>query len=339
MAVKRPLNVNDADLTDHRPNIDLPISQPTEMSYFLQRIRLAEISLSVVDQSRDNIALSSSGIPKSHEQVVSMDTMLDTMINNIPSFLVLDNYKHPVNAKKGGDVVQAYLLSSIIQTQRCKLHIGYLGYKPSYDPAYVYSRDTCLKAARQIVRAELQLERTEHVFSRVRLRLSGILHAVFMAGIVLLVDACINGTCSGQTNLCGGEAAEALRIIGEARSHSVAAANLHASLTHLLSNFHSCEQPQQRLPAPPSNAPTMNLAAAPFYRASGDVQAPLPNSTSQFDSRACWDWTEQPINPLLNQIPMLMMNQEVSFDNNQPYQSLLEMSNWDRFQWTDMFLV
>lgn len=339
MAVEKPLNINDTDLTDHGLNLDLPISQPTEMSYFLQRLQLAEISRSIVDQYQDNTALSSSGLPGSHAQVMSMDAMLDNMVHAIPPFFLLDNYKHPVSPTDGGVFVQAYLLNSIIQTQRCKLHIGYLGLKPSYDPAYAYSRDTCLRAARQIVRAELQLERTQHVFSLVRLRLSGILHAVFMAGIVLLVDACTDGTGLPQTDLCRGEAAEALRIIGEARGHSLAAANLHASLRQLLGKFHPCGQYQQPKPASPPTTSAMNLMAAPIYHPNSDLRAPLPDSTSQFSSRACCGWSDQPFNPPLNQMPMPITNYEPSFNDNQLSQNLLEMSNLDGFQWTDMFLV
>ncbi|KNG85305.1 hypothetical protein ANOM_006451 [Aspergillus nomiae NRRL 13137] len=42
--VKKPRNINDLDLLDVGLHLDLPVSQPTEMSYFLQRLRLAEIS-------------------------------------------------------------------------------------------------------------------------------------------------------------------------------------------------------------------------------------------------------------------------------------------------------
>lgn len=261
MMVKQPLNINDVDLIDNGPNVDQPVSVPTDMSYFLQRIRLAEIARRIVDQYHDDVAVSRSGGPGYHTHVMAMDAKLDQMLHEIPSFFHLDTYEHAPHGHltDSGAFIQAYLLNSIVYTQRCKLHLGSLSSgsgSSNTNPSHTYARETCLRSARQIIRSEAQLERSGHVFALVRLRLSGILYGVFMAGIVLLVDACINERQDETTGAPGrDEAAEALRIIDSARSYSVTAANLYALLTQVLAKHRDVQQRRQQQAVPPPPPP------------------------------------------------------------------------------------
>lgn len=214
------------------------------MSYFLQRIRLAEISRSIVDHNL--MAATSSGRPSYYAHVMAMDFELNQMIHNIPPFFQLDSYERSLDSNKASGIfIQAYLLNSLMHTARCKLHLAYLTSGPNNNPAYASSRDTCLKSARQIIRAETQLLRSQHPFVRVRLRLAAILHTVFMASIVLLMDACVNRPSSLQDEILHGDVAEALRIIEDARSFSLAAAKLHESLMQILAKYRAQQQQQQ----------------------------------------------------------------------------------------------
>ena len=43
MVVKKPLNINDEELSDGMSRIEQPLSLPTAMSYSLQKIRVAEM--------------------------------------------------------------------------------------------------------------------------------------------------------------------------------------------------------------------------------------------------------------------------------------------------------
>ncbi|RYP05068.1 hypothetical protein DL765_009963 [Monosporascus sp. GIB2] len=218
-------------------------------AYFLQRVLLAEISRRIVHQYHDSMSVTSSRGLTYHAQVMAMDAELDQMIHDIPSSFHLDIYELTQDLTTSGIFVQAYMLNSIIYTQRCKLHLGYFAARPNNNPAYASSRETYLKAARQIIRAEAQLERAQHIFVLTRLRLSGVLHGVFMAAIMLLMGSCVNGTASQQDEICRGEAAEALRIIEDARGHSAAAVNLHKSLTQVLAKHRAQQQQQQQQPS------------------------------------------------------------------------------------------
>jgi hypothetical protein len=256
MTVNKPRNINDVDLVDNEDLRELPASMPTEMSYFLQRVRLAEISRTIVDHNL--MSMTSLGQPSYYAHIMAMDFELDQLINNMPAFFQLCTYERTSDSNNASVFIQAYLLNSLMHSQRCKLHITYLTSEPSTNPAHAASRDTCLQSARRIIRAERQLLRSQHPFIRVRLRLAAILYSVFMASIVLLMDVCVNRPASLQEEINDGDVAEALRIIEDAGTYSLAAAKLLESLTQILAKH----RVQRQHSVPPALS-TMQLDGAP----------------------------------------------------------------------------
>ncbi|KAF2826049.1 hypothetical protein CC86DRAFT_383004 [Ophiobolus disseminans] len=244
MTVNKPCNINDSDIVDTEPLRSAPLDQPTDVSYFLQRLRLAEISRSIVDHNLINAT--SSNRPSYYAHIMAMDFELDLMIQNVPSFFNLDNYIGRSQTDGTGTIfIQAYMLNSMMHLQRCKLHLAYLTSGPSDNPAYAASRDACLKSAHQIIRAESQLLQSGHPFIQIRLRLAAILYGIFMASIVLLMDACLHRPATLEQEISSGDLAEALRMIRDVKSHSLAAATLHESLMQIVARYRT----QQRLPA------------------------------------------------------------------------------------------
>ena len=316
MVAKKPRNINDIDLVDGY-QIELPITQPTEMSYFLQRIRMAEIARGIVDHSP--MATSSNRL--SYSQIMRMDFQLDQFIHDIPFVFNLDNYENPESTSTS-IFVHAYLLNLVIHTQRCKLHLRYLTSGPNNNPAYTTSRDICLKSARQLIRAESKLERAHHPFVLIRLRLSAMLYGVFLASIALLMDAYINGSGSLQDEIRHGDVAEALRIVENARSHSWAAENLHQSITQVLAKYRA--QPQQltraaSIPLPPmSTATSMPVMNAQMFPRSDQIPMVTP------------DGMYSGVMPILDQVPSQPPY------GNQLAQSLEELVYTDGFQWDDL---
>ena len=266
MTVNRPLNINDSDIGLNGIAAERPANEPTDMSYFLERLRLAEISRSIVDHSL--MSATSLGRPSSHTQLMAMDFELDQMIKNMPPFFQLENYEHVSDPRKTSSIfIQAYMLNSLMHTQRCKLHITYLTSESRDNPAYAASRNICLRSAQQITRAETQLLRSRHPFVRVRLRLAAILYSIFMASIILLMDVCVHRPSSLQRELLNGDAAEALRILKDARDHSLAAAKLFESLMQIVER-HRAQHPQlpaAQTPAVPSSAYAGFATAGPSH--------------------------------------------------------------------------
>jgi hypothetical protein len=237
MTVKKPCNVNDVDIVGDDPVIGQPLHQATDMSYFLQRIHLAEISRSIVDHNLIEIP-SSATQPSYYAQIMAMDYELDQLIQNVPSFFQLDTYlSNPRCERKSRLFLQAYMLNSMVHLQRCKLHLACLTSGPSDNPAYAASRNACLKSARQIIRGESQLLRSQHSFVQIRLRFAAILYGIFMASIVLLMDACLHRPALLESEISEGDLADAFRMIRDVRGHSLAAATLYESLMQIVARY------------------------------------------------------------------------------------------------------
>lgn len=152
-------------------------------------------------------------------------------MGEIPSFLLFDPEdlgKTPCPQTEARIspmiIIQRHILNLFIYGQRCKLHLPYLT-RGSVEPTYAYSREVCLKCARYILRIENQLEREEIPFAATRLRLTIVLHSLFLASIVLLIDLCF-GTGAGDKAAKQQEMANAWRILEQAQSESLPAARL-----------------------------------------------------------------------------------------------------------------
>lgn len=233
MMVKKPLNINDEELVDGMSLTEQPLSQPTAMSYSLQRLRLSEISRRIVD--RTPLVMGQTSSP-SHDVVMDIDTELQMLINDIPPFFSMSQADliqiYRLDSSQAVKIAhQGYMHHSLLYAQRCKLHFpnftrGYV------DCAYASSRDICLQSAHLIIRTETQLE-TSGLCIATRFKLLGLLVSVFMACIIVLMDLCHNKSSSQQEERRA-EVVDAFRILEEARHESETAARFLDGLMHVL---------------------------------------------------------------------------------------------------------
>lgn len=259
MRVRQPLHADDEDLFDGMEfsQIDKPLSEPTAMSYNLQRIRLARICLEITDSTPLN------NHRLTHERVMEIDTKIEGFIHTLPEFLRPDEYKTPMAITTGdtvdrfspGIVIQRYILNSLLHAQRCKFHLQYLGQMSSAaeknSAEYIASREICLNTARLIIRFERALEHENVAFAKVRLKFSGVLYCIFMATMVLGLDLCLNKRSTTKANKPNetqhghnqsenvdeerkAELVHACRIIAQARRESPMATKLLDSLLKTL---------------------------------------------------------------------------------------------------------
>ena len=242
MVVKKPLNINDEELSDGMSRIEQPLSQPTAMSYSLQRIRLAEISRNIVDRTPPMLAHASG---PSLDVVMDIDTELQLLINDIPPFFSMS--KTDLSGIYQLDITEAakfthqgYILHFLVHAQRCKLHFPYFS-RGFVDPAFACSRDICLQSARLVIRTQSRLE-SSGLYVATRFKLFGLLLGVFMASIVLLMDLCHN-KFSPQQEERRREIAGAFQILEEVRHESETAAKFLDSLIHVLRK-HKVSPPQ-----------------------------------------------------------------------------------------------
>jgi hypothetical protein len=234
MIVRIPRNVDDKDL-DQSDLFERPLSQLTEMSYSLQRIRLAEISRAIVD--RRPLAISSSKGP-AYSDVLAVDAELVQFMKDVPSYFMIQVTGQDTLSQnqKPGTVVQAYMLSSLTNVQRCRLHLPYLT-SDLADSTYAFSRNACLETARTILQVEKWLQKEDNAFIIIRCKFSGTLYGVFLASIVLLIDFCVNRSqfkSESQIEDRHQELAEAFSILEDAKGESPTAAELLDSLKETL---------------------------------------------------------------------------------------------------------
>lgn len=160
------------------------------MSYFIQRIKLAELCREVVDL----VPMSMYDISTvDYQQVVALDQRFDGFRNDEQSI----QQSEQVVARYPQVRMQRQLLSMLAKTKRCKLHQPFL-IRGSVNMRYSYSRTISQKSARAL------LEERRGVISshpHDRYKLGGhTSYYVFMATIVLVMDLFFNKKSSSDNS-------------------------------------------------------------------------------------------------------------------------------------------
>ncbi|OQV11302.1 Fungal Zn2-Cys6 binuclear cluster domain-containing protein [Cladophialophora immunda] len=195
MAVNVPRNIDNKDMIHGSSLIDRPPSEPTTMSYHLQRIKLASLCREVVDL----IPISVHDIsPIDYQQVIALDQRFGAFLQELPIFLRNDKQSiqqsEHVVARYPQLRIQRQALSMLAKTRRCKLHQPFL-IRGSVDSRYAYSRTISLKAARAVLEERSRIEAADnlnHVVDRHQLNNGYLIYHTFMATIVLVMDLCFN---------------------------------------------------------------------------------------------------------------------------------------------------
>ncbi|KAF2672032.1 hypothetical protein BT63DRAFT_452530 [Microthyrium microscopicum] len=236
MITKKPLNIRDEDIFDGMTRNELPLSQPTPMSYSLYRIRLGEISRKIVDRT-PLIMAGSGGL--SHDDVMDIDTELQLLINDVPQFFSMSMSEaelkemYQLDQSQANDLLhQRYMFHFMLSSQRCKLHLPYYS-RGFVNPSYSTSREICVKSARLIVELETWLHNSS-IGSASRFKFTMLQVGMFMASIVLLMDLCMNRTSPNfekdRLKIVG-----ALKILEIARHESETAAKFVECLKKIFS--------------------------------------------------------------------------------------------------------
>jgi len=274
MVVKKPLNLNDENLVEGTTWVEQPISQPTTMSYALQRIRLAQISRNMVD--RNPLFMASSG-SLSQELVMDIDTELQVLINDTPPFFSMSTQElittYQLDPCRAANIAhQGYIFYSLLYAQRCKLHFPHFS-QGFMDSTFASSRDLCLQSARKVIQTQSQLANIG--LTATRFKFLGFLTSVFVATIVVLMDLC-HSKPSPQQEKQRGEIADAIRLLEEAKNESGPTAKFLDSLMHVL-------RKHQGLPLRPAGQPTLKagLGKAQLSTISAGAMFPSTLSTQQ----------------------------------------------------------
>ncbi|KAK5193792.1 hypothetical protein LTR99_005979 [Exophiala xenobiotica] len=216
--VNLPRNIDDKALIYGRPLAEEPLSKPTTMSYYIQRIKLADICRSVVDV----MPLSGVSTSVDYQQIIALDAKFQAFFDELPTFLKVDEKSRleteEIMLHSPQLRIQRYALGMIARTRRCKLHQPFL-IRRSVESHYTYSRDISISSARCVIRLKRQVEKELDSVNIVNVKLHGVVYHVFMATIVLVMDLCFNKN-EGDDDDRKSEVAAACTILEEAARQS-----------------------------------------------------------------------------------------------------------------------
>jgi hypothetical protein len=190
MNVRLPRNIEDTRFEQADEN--LPLSTPTAMSYTLCRVQLAQVSRHLVDETASQLFL---GKDVTYEKIIELDHMLRDSLDKLPEYYRFGQahqtryatlyHERPVFAW------QRNMLQLGYHHRICRLHRPHF-VRGAKDPKYSCSHIVCLRSARTIIEIKRVMDEDEPIMEPSSSLIWAVMHHVFMAAVILLVDVCFN---------------------------------------------------------------------------------------------------------------------------------------------------
>lgn len=178
MTVNMPRNLNRKDLSTEGSDFARPLSEPTMMSYHLQRIKLATICRDIADDLWQSIQYSDPA-DVDPNVIAALDSKFDQQLRELPHFMRLGIPMEQLKAAYGNDHAssldtQRIMIHLMLNTRRCKLHMPFL-VRVKANPRFAQSRAMGLQAARAVFEARRYAMRDTQSFGANHLKLGGLL--------------------------------------------------------------------------------------------------------------------------------------------------------------------
>ena len=190
MNVNLPRNLEDIHIGS--ADAGQPLSTPTAMSYTLCRIQLAFVSRDIVDQTASQHF---HGKEVSYEEIIELDHKLRDSLEKLPEFYCFGQ-AHQLR------IAALYSERPVFAWQRSMLQLGYHHricrlhrqhfVRGAKDPKYSCSHIACLRSARTILEIKRVMDEDEPIMEPSSSLIWAVMHHVFMAAVILLVDVCFN---------------------------------------------------------------------------------------------------------------------------------------------------
>ncbi|KAJ5818810.1 hypothetical protein N7474_004401 [Penicillium riverlandense] len=190
MNVREPLNIDDKDIEQY--DNGMPFCTPTAMSYTLQRLKLATVCRQIVDETASK-HFSGQDVP--YETILELDRRIQQSYAEIPDFFRFDQSSRREYISLYHDrptiAWQRALLQQGYHSRLCRLHRQYF-VRGSKDPRYSYSHIVCLQSARKVLEVKRIMDEEEPRFTPHSSVVWSVMHHVFMAAVILMIDVCFN---------------------------------------------------------------------------------------------------------------------------------------------------
>lgn len=312
MNVQLPMDCDDEHVGEFVEERISSHANPTSMSYYHQRIRLAELSREIVDTvpfpiSRLKVC--------EYDRIVSLDSKLLSYLDQLPVFFRIDPNTHealtPADEAHPYLPIIRYYITVTTHSRRCRLHQPFL-IRQHVDSRYEYSRTACLDSARIIIHMQKSLRQGMSSPTTLHQRLSTVVHFVFLALVVSVMDVCFN-RAAGEDAFRTNQVTEAFKILQDAKSHSILAGKLLNSL------FETLQKHKIRLP---------HLQDSYGDVSNGQTSGSISTATST--TLGTIEHKEPPPTPVIN------MQLDPGFDNL--FESAMQGSpNLDMPSWDQLF--
>jgi hypothetical protein len=207
--------------------------QPTGMSFFLSRLRLAHLSREMAD----TIPLSTSALMTiPYSQIVALDQKLQDLISSLPYFYRLDQESRrltkPLETIYPKLSTQRYVLTTEHHSRRWKLHQRFL-VRQSISPQHIYSRNACLESARAVIQGYADLKNCENSKGMAPELMGMVVHYTHLALVVMVMDLCFNRDENDEAEIKG-EVKRALQMFEDGKEKSPLLARFLGSLKDVL---------------------------------------------------------------------------------------------------------
>ncbi|KAL4966158.1 uncharacterized protein BDV14DRAFT_208395 [Aspergillus stella-maris] len=189
MHTDKPSNLDDPEV-GYLPS--KPASTPTAMSYFLERLKLAETCRHIIDTLSP---YQLSGKEPEYALILDLDRKMHQAREAAPDFFCLA----PASRQKYANLYhqrptlswQRCLLQQAWYSRLCRLHRPFF-IRGARDPTYAYSYVSGLSAARKVLQIKRIMDEEEPRFEPYSSSIWCVVHQVFMAVVMLVLDVCYN---------------------------------------------------------------------------------------------------------------------------------------------------
>ncbi|KAF9893861.1 hypothetical protein FE257_010031 [Aspergillus nanangensis] len=291
------------------------------IQWFLQRIRLAELCRTVVDSLPRFLERPET---MDYKTIIDLDSKLQGFTESLPDFFRFGRNNDTENL--GSQLnAQRYLIHIGVNTRRIKLHQPFL-VRGFIEPKYTFSRNACLSSSRAILEVCHMLEEKKKDLAFIPARLASVVHHVFMAAVVLVMDLCFNKD-EGREEQRQEEVSRACRMIDGWKDESIMATQFLEPIMNILRKHKNrvLQQP--------------GISSALLHPASSDnIMLPGPRNPSRDDGmHTTVDECDLPASPDAHQCGLIQADDD-DWDFDSMMQNYIDLGqNVDANTWDDIF--
>ncbi|KAL4894692.1 hypothetical protein BDV59DRAFT_200514 [Aspergillus ambiguus] len=256
------------------------------MSYTLQRLKLATVCREIVDTTAEEYM---QGVDVAYTKILELDRKVQKAHSEIPEFFRLD----PPSRRKFSSLYHARptiswqrcLLQQGYYSRLCRLHREYF-IRGAREPAYSYSHVVSLQSARKVLEIKRIMDEDVPTFTPPSSVIWSVMHHVFMAAVILLLDVCFNWD-DILAEKRKEEVLEACRMLSKARkSSSLVNEGINAMMSVLQRHWKSDTDQQ------PNNLPSSVLSTT----TDGQARTMQPAADPTYPGSACLETKETSVN-------------------------------------------